>query len=124
MEVGQVGLEIGVGGVVGGLGITATNYGMRYMPADTSPWTIAAIKAAIGLLGGFGIAAAGSQPTGVSFGSVMLAASLNDVFEAAKSRISPSGLAAGRVAYPLPAGMPYWAPNGQVQFAPSGYGYR
>ena len=119
MDASQVGMEIGVGGLVGAVGITATNFGMQKMPADSSPWTIAAIKAAVGLLGGFGIAYAGSQTTGVSFGAVMLAAALNDTFEAAKTRIAPGGSA-------LPAGsLPYYiAPGGQIFYAPSGYGYR
>ena len=123
MEASQVGMEIGVGGLVGGVGITATNYGMQYLPADSSPWTIAAIKAAIGLAGGYGIAYAGSQTTGVSFGAVMLAAALNDAFEAAKTRIAPGGaLMPGA----RPAGwLPYYvAPGGQMHYAPSGYGQR
>lgn len=121
METSEVATQIGVGGVVGGIGITATNYGMQYMPADSSPWTIAAIKAGVAIIGGFGIAAAGSQTTGVSFGAVMLAAALNDAFEAAKTRIAPSGA--------LPAGsarwLPYYiSPGGKIHYAPSGYGYR
>ncbi len=120
MEASEVAGQIAIGGVVGGIGITATNYGMRYMPADSSPWTIAAIKAGVAVLGGFGIAYAGSQTTGVSFGAVMLAASLNDVFEAAKRRIAPGG--APRLNQ---AGLPYYiAPSGQIYYAPSGFGYR